>query len=130
MRSALVGIAGAVSSPTRLFGASGDKLSKQQAEYQDSPKGIQMCATCTLFVAPRSCKVVEGDISPGRLVQILCMADQEQDQPLRDEHAKPNGPIVITVRHPECASSAFGRHFPSHNFICLPTLTSRRWGAR
>jgi hypothetical protein len=54
MRSALLGIAGAISSATRLFGAGGDKLSKQQAEYQDSPKSIQMCATCTLFVAPRS----------------------------------------------------------------------------
>jgi hypothetical protein len=59
-----MGVAGAISWPTRLFGASGDKLSQQQAEYQDSPKGIQMCATCTLFVAPRSCQVVEGDISP------------------------------------------------------------------
>ena len=75
MRSALVGIAGAVSSPTRLFGASGDKLSKQQAEYQDSPKGIQMCATCTLFVAPRSCKVVERDISPDGWCKSYAMAD-------------------------------------------------------
>ena len=61
--------------PIRLFGASGDKLSKQQAEYQDSPKGIQMCATCTLFVAPRSCKVVEGDISPDGWCKSYAMAD-------------------------------------------------------
>jgi hypothetical protein len=47
--------------PTR---AAGEKLSKQQTEYQDSPKGIQMCATCSLFEAPHSCKVVEGDVSP------------------------------------------------------------------
>jgi hypothetical protein len=75
MRSALLGIAGAISSATRLFGAGGDKLSKQQAEYQDSPKGIQMCATCTLFVAPRSCKVVEGDISPDGWCKSYAMAD-------------------------------------------------------
>jgi hypothetical protein len=74
-RSALIGVAAAISWPTRLFGASGDKPSKQQAEYQDSPKGIQMCATCTLFVAPRSCKVVEGDISPDGWCKSYAMAD-------------------------------------------------------
>ena len=50
-------------------------MSKQQAEYQDSPKGIQMCATCTLFVEPRSCKVVEGDISPNGWCKVYAMAD-------------------------------------------------------
>ena len=75
MRSALVGIAGAISLPMRLFAASGDKLSKRQAECQDNPKGIQMCATCTLFVAPRSCKVVEGDISPDGWCKSYAMAD-------------------------------------------------------
>ena len=29
-----------------------------------SPKDIRMCATCTLFEPPKSCKVVEGEISP------------------------------------------------------------------
>ena len=61
--------------PIQLFGASGDKLSKHQAEYQDSPKGIQMYATCTLFVAPRSCQVVEGDISPDGWCKSYAMAD-------------------------------------------------------
>jgi hypothetical protein len=62
----LSGILGAIVMATAPAGtrAAGDKLSKQQAEYQDSPKGIQMCATCTLFEAPHSCKVVEGDVSP------------------------------------------------------------------
>ena len=75
LRSALIGVAGAISLPIRVFGASGDKLSKPQAEYQDSPKGIQMCATCTLFVPPRSCKVVEGDISPNGWCKSYAMAD-------------------------------------------------------
>jgi hypothetical protein len=39
-------------------------MSRQQAEYQDYPKDIRMCATCTLFEPPKSCKVVEGDVSP------------------------------------------------------------------
>ena len=41
-----------------------EKMSKQEAQYQDEPKDIRMCATCTLFEAPKSCKVVEGDVSP------------------------------------------------------------------
>jgi hypothetical protein len=52
-----------------------EKLSKAQAEYQDSPKGIAMCATCTLFLAPRACKLVEGDISPSGWCKAYAMAD-------------------------------------------------------
>jgi hypothetical protein len=55
--------------------AAGEKLSKQQAKYQDSPNGIQMCATCTLFEAPHSCKVVEGDVSPSGWCKDYAMAD-------------------------------------------------------
>jgi hypothetical protein len=75
MRSVLIGLAGVMSLPRRLFAADDAKLSKQQAEYQDSPKGIQMCATCTLFVAPHSCKVVEGDVSPNGWCKSYAMAD-------------------------------------------------------
>ena len=41
------------------------KLSKSAAAYQDTPKGMFSCAACTLFVSPRSCRVVSGDISTG-----------------------------------------------------------------
>jgi len=51
------------------------KLSKAQVRYQDNPKGIAMCATCTLFVAPRTCKLVEGDISPNGWCNAYEMAD-------------------------------------------------------
>jgi hypothetical protein len=40
------------------------KVGKAQAQYQDQPKGDQNCANCTQFVAPNSCKLVEGSISP------------------------------------------------------------------
>lgn len=40
------------------------KLSKQDAEYQDTPKDGHVCSGCTLFQPPSSCNVVEGDISP------------------------------------------------------------------
>jgi hypothetical protein len=35
-----------------------------EAEYQDRPKHGLGCAACTLFRPPRSCEIVQGDISP------------------------------------------------------------------
>jgi hypothetical protein len=40
------------------------KMSPTEAEYQDSPKNGLTCAACSLFRPPRSCEVVDGDISP------------------------------------------------------------------
>jgi hypothetical protein len=40
------------------------KASKDAMKYQDKPKGDQKCSNCLQFVAPDSCKVVEGKISP------------------------------------------------------------------
>ena len=39
------------------------KMTRKQAEYQDDPKGILMCGTCTLFIPPAECKVVEGFVA-------------------------------------------------------------------
>jgi hypothetical protein len=75
IRFALLGIAGVFAPPSRAPAASGDKMSKQAAEYQDGPNGIQSCATCTLFDAPHSCKVVDGEISPDGWCKIYAMAD-------------------------------------------------------
>lgn len=45
--------------------APGSKLSKAQAQYQDQPKGDQMCANGVQFVpASSTCRVVEGKVSP------------------------------------------------------------------
>jgi hypothetical protein len=71
----LLGTGAAFAQPHRPAVAEDDKMSKQQAEYQDSPKDIAMCATCTLFVAPHSCKVVEGDVSPNGWCRVYAMAD-------------------------------------------------------
>jgi hypothetical protein len=59
------------------FGLAGsaEKMSKEAAQYQDTPQGIAMCATCSLFVEPRSCKVVEGDVSPNGWCRAYAMAD-------------------------------------------------------
>lgn len=40
------------------------KMSQAEATYQNTPKGDQSCGNCALFVAPSSCGVVEGTISP------------------------------------------------------------------
>jgi hypothetical protein len=40
-----------------------DKMTRQQAQYQDTPNGIYSCGMCTLFEAPNACKVVEGEVS-------------------------------------------------------------------
>jgi hypothetical protein len=41
------------------------KISKQEATYQEQPKGDQKCSGCQHFVAESStCKVVEGTVSP------------------------------------------------------------------
>lgn len=52
-----------------------NRMSKRQAGYQDQPKDIRMCATCTLFKPPRSCTVVEGDISPNGWCTLYAVAD-------------------------------------------------------
>jgi hypothetical protein len=57
------------------FALSTDKMSKEVAQYQDTPQGIAMCATCSLFVEPRSCKIVEGDVSPNGWCKAYAMAD-------------------------------------------------------
>jgi hypothetical protein len=40
------------------------KLTQAAARYQGSPKGNEACGTCPYFEFPRSCVVVEGEISP------------------------------------------------------------------
>ena len=40
------------------------KASKQAMKYQDKPSGDQKCANCLQFEAPKTCKVVAGDVSP------------------------------------------------------------------
>ena len=52
-----------------------EKMTPQQAEYQDSPNGIYSCAVCTLFEAPKSCKVVEGEVSRDGWCKAFALAD-------------------------------------------------------
>ena len=40
------------------------KTPQKLVQYQEKPKGTQECDTCLHFVAPDSCKLVEGKINP------------------------------------------------------------------
>ena len=64
-RTVLIAAAGAV--PLLALGATGAKaakLAQSAVRYQDSPKDGKQCDGCNLFVAPNSCKSVDGTISP------------------------------------------------------------------
>jgi High potential iron-sulfur protein len=60
---------------TQARAQSEDKMTKARAEYQAMPNGIYSCATCTLFVAPNACKVVDGEVSPDGWCRAYAMAD-------------------------------------------------------
>jgi hypothetical protein len=73
-RTALKGISAGLLlriSPTRAS----DKMTRQQAEYQDTPKDIYSCAVCSLFEPPTSCKVVEGEVSKDGWCKAFAVAD-------------------------------------------------------
>jgi len=40
------------------------KMAQKLVQYQKTPKKDQKCSICLHFVAPDSCKVVEGKIDP------------------------------------------------------------------
>ena len=40
------------------------KIAQNLVQYQEQPKGDAECDKCAQFVAPGSCKVVEGKINP------------------------------------------------------------------
>jgi hypothetical protein len=52
-----------------------EKMTRQQAEYQDTPKGIYCCATCSLFEPPKSCKVVAGEVNEDGWCKAFALAD-------------------------------------------------------
>jgi hypothetical protein len=51
------------------------KISKQQAQYQDRPRDIRMCSTCTFFETPSGCKVVAGKVNPDGWCNLFALAD-------------------------------------------------------
>lgn len=58
--AAALGVGFAVALPERADA----KTPKKIAKYQDHPKSSRQCSECNFFVAPNSCKIVAGKISP------------------------------------------------------------------
>jgi hypothetical protein len=75
LRGALAVFASALTRSATSRAQAQQRMSKQEAEYQDGPKDIRMCATCSLFEPPKSCKVVEGDVSPNGWCKAFVLVD-------------------------------------------------------
>jgi hypothetical protein len=75
LRTAFASVAAWFASGAMSRAGAREKMSQKEAQYQDSPKDIRMCATCTLFEPPKSCKVVEGEISPNGWCKAFALAD-------------------------------------------------------
>jgi hypothetical protein len=41
-----------------------DKINHAEAQYRQQPKGQQRCEICVQFVAPNTCRIVQGPINP------------------------------------------------------------------
>ena len=52
-----------------------EKMTRQQAEYQDTPNGIYSCGMCSLFERPNTCKVVSGEVSKDGWCKAFALAD-------------------------------------------------------
>jgi hypothetical protein len=59
----------------RTAAKASDKMTRQQAEYQDTPSGLCSCGMYSLFERPNACKVVEGEISKDGWCKAFAMAD-------------------------------------------------------
>ncbi len=70
LRGAVVA-AGAV--PVLLSGitAAHAKVKQSDVHYQQMPKDGQKCSACANFEAPKSCKLVEGEINPEGYCQLF-----------------------------------------------------------
>jgi hypothetical protein len=74
MRAFAGGISAAIGLTASRAGAS-EKMTRQQAQYQDTPSGIYSCGMCTLFERPNACKMVEGEISNDGWCRAFALAD-------------------------------------------------------
>jgi len=54
----------AASIPLMTMGARAAGLPPAAVSYQATPKDGKKCSDCNLFIAPKACKSVTGEISP------------------------------------------------------------------
>ena len=77
-RNVMRSLAGGVSAgllPRISPAGAAEKMTRAQAQYQDTPNGIYSCGLCTLFERPNACKVVEGEVSKDGWCKAFAMAD-------------------------------------------------------
>ena len=63
-RTVLIAAAGAVPALALMSGSAEAKMTQAAVKYQATPKDGKQCDACNFFVAPNSCKMVEGEIAP------------------------------------------------------------------
>ena len=63
-RTILIAAAGAAPLLALTSGEAEAKIAQSAVKYQTTPKDGHQCDGCVQFVAPNSCKLVEGTISP------------------------------------------------------------------
>lgn len=63
-RTVLIAAAGAVPVLALMTGAAEAKMAPTAVKYQTDPKDGHQCDACNFFVAPNSCKMVDGEIAP------------------------------------------------------------------
>ena len=60
--TSIAALAAAVAATSRADAQT--KIAQKLVQYQEKPKGPQECDNCLHFVAPASCKMVDGKINP------------------------------------------------------------------
>jgi hypothetical protein len=63
-RTVLIAAAGAAPLLALMSGSAEAKMAQTAVKYQPTPKDGKQCSGCNLFIAPKSCKSVAGDIAP------------------------------------------------------------------
>ncbi len=63
-RTILMAAAGAAPVLALMSGSAEAKMAQAAVKYQTTPKDGKQCDACNFFVAPNSCKMVDGDIAP------------------------------------------------------------------
>jgi High potential iron-sulfur protein len=74
IRAAISGISAALSLQASSSQAD-EKMTRAQAQYQDTPNGIYSCGNCSLFERPKSCKVIAGEVSEDGWCKAFALVD-------------------------------------------------------
>lgn len=63
-RRVLIAAVAAAPSLALMEGTAKAKIQQAAVKYQNEPKDGKQCSDCNFFIAPNSCKQVDGTISP------------------------------------------------------------------